>query len=292
MEFVRACRAVLAIMALCLALGVRSSRAGEALPVRFLDAESSQTGSIHTESAPAKPALTLRRLRVWDPYEQAEIEFEGYRLVDVLDRTYGASWRTLESTHQLRMKCRDGYRLSVPLARVLKHESLIAIRRLEDPKFSLVKKDITPHKQVELAPAYLVWENIRDRAIRAEGDYCWPFQWTEASLEALGTGDSLLLPKKDASARAFRGYSHFKAHCLKCHSIGGEGGKVGPELHSPKNVTRYWRPGMIEAWILNPAEFRIPNGMPPLAPTHPNRARIARDIVEYLSSLPAVKGGL
>jgi cytochrome c2 len=78
-------------------------------------------------------------------------------------------------------------------------------------------------------------------------------------------------------------------HCLKCHSISGVGGKVGPELHHPKNVTTYWRPGKLEAWILSPASFRVPNGMPPIAPTHPDRATLAREIVAYLSSLPATK---
>jgi mono/diheme cytochrome c family protein len=277
----------LTILAFYLIFGFEFARAGEALPVRFLDA-----ASLRAPPAPnaSISALPLKRLRVWDPYEQTTIEFEGYGLGDVLDQAYGKAWRTLEATHQLRMKCRDGYRLSVPLSRVLKHEALLAIRRVDAPGFTLIKKDVTPHKQVDLSPAYLVWENELDRAIRAEGDYGWPFQWAEASLEKLGEGDSLLLPKKGSSLAAVRGYSHFKVHCQKCHSIEGEGGKVGPELHSPKNVTRYWRTGMVEAWILNPAAFRVPNSMPPLAPAHPDRKRIAQEIVEYLSSLPESKG--
>jgi cytochrome c2 len=135
----------------------------------------------------------------------------------------------------------------------------------------------------------LVWENEQDLVIRSEGDYGWPFQWSELALEKLGEGDPLQMPARGASPAALRGYSHFKVHCLKCHSVAGVGGKVGPELHSPQNVTTYWRKEKLEAWILNPASFRVPNGMPPLAPAHPNRAVLAREIVAYLSSLPPVK---
>lgn len=235
------------------------------------------------------PTLPLERLRVQDPYELKQIEFEGYDLPAFLDQRFGKEWRKLGETHQLRMKCRDGYRLSVPLARILKHRALVAIRRTDQSAFTLIKKDVTPAKTVDLAPAYLVWENEQDLVIRSEGDYGWPFQWAELGLEKLGEGDPLLLPPKGASAAARRGYSHFKVHCLKCHSIAGVGGKVGPELHQPQNVTTYWRPGKLEAWILNPASFRIPNGMPPLAPAHPERTVLAREIVAYLSSLLPVK---
>jgi cytochrome c2 len=187
------------------------------------------------------------------------------------------------------MKCLDGYRLSVPLARILKHSALLAVRRTDRSGFTLLKNDVTPAKTVELGPAYLVWENEKDLVIRSEGDYGWPFQWAEASIEKLGEGDPLPLPSRRAGASALRGYSHFKVHCLKCHSLAGVGGKVGPELHSPQNVTTYWRSGKLEAWILNPASFRIPNGMPAIAPAHPDRVALARDIVAYLSSLPPAK---
>jgi mono/diheme cytochrome c family protein len=230
-------------------------------------------------------SLALQKLRVMDPYEKTEIEFEGYSLTDVMDRVYGDQWQKLGTTHQLRMKCLDGYQLSVPLSRILEHRALLAIRRTAQPEFKILKKDVAPEKLTDLSPGYLVWENIKDLAIRAEGDYGWPFQWTEAKIEVLGAGDSIPLPNKGASPAAFRGFSNFKVHCLKCHSLGGVGGKVGPELHSPRNVTRYWRAELLPEWLLNPASFRIPNGMPPLAPDHPDRALIAREVVEYLKSI-------
>jgi cytochrome c2 len=253
------------------------------LPVSFHD---SALKPIRVDS---KEALSMSKVRVQDPYELTSIEFEGYALTDLLDRVYGPGWRKLADTHQLRMKCLDGYRLSVPLARILKHRALVAVRRTDQSAFTLLKKDVTPVKTVELGPAYLVWENEQDLVIRSEGDYGWPFQWAEASIEKLGEGDPVPLPTRGASASALRGYSQFKIHCLKCHSLAGVGGKVGPELHSPQNVTTYWRPGKLEAWILNPASFRTPNGMPPIAPAHPDRITLARDIVAYLSSLPPIK---
>ena len=252
------------------------------IPVRFHGAK---------KKAPAGLDLHLHKLRVFDPYEKIEMEFEGYPLRDVLDREFGFSWRKLGPTHELQMKCRDGYRVSVPLSRILEHEALVAIRRADKTGFDLMKKDVTPEKRVQLAPAYLVWENLRDHAIRAEGDFGWPFQWVEASLQKIGENDLLPRPRDGSSKSALRGYSYFKIHCTKCHSLGGVGGKVGPELHYPKNVTGYWQKGRLVEWVLNPASFRIPNGMPPLAPEHPERKKIARDVVEYLGSIPEKNGG-
>jgi mono/diheme cytochrome c family protein len=245
-------------------------------PVRFEDAVEHKT--------PESP-LSLHKIRVIDPYEKTEIEFEGYLLLEVMDRFYGEQWRKLSTSHQLRMRCLDGYQLSVPLSRILEHRALLAIRRTEQTEFKILKKDVTPEKLMEISPAYLVWENIRDLAIRAEGDYGWPFQWTEARIEVLGAGDSIPIPKKGASPAAFRGFSNFKVHCLKCHALGGIGGNVGPELHYPRNVTQYWRPELLTKWLLDPASFRNPNRMPPLAPDHPNRALIAHEVVEYLKSI-------
>jgi hypothetical protein len=271
------CLSLLISAAICFSISLpKAAAAPFVLPVRFEGALDQKTKD---------SSLALQKLRVMEPYEKIEIEFEGYLLTDVMDRAYGDQWRKLGTTHQLRMKCRDGYQLSVPLSRILEHQALLAIRRTDQTDFKILKKDVTPEKWMELAPAYLVWENERDLIIRAEGDYGWPFQWVEASLERLGSGDLIPLPEKGASNSAIRGFSDFKMHCLKCHSLGGAGGKVGPELHSPKNVTRYWRKEMLVEWILDPASFRIPNSMPPLAPNHPNRRKIARDVVEYLASL-------
>jgi mono/diheme cytochrome c family protein len=231
------------------------------------------------------PAPSLHSMRVMDPYEKTEIEFEGYLLQEVFDLVYGTDWRKLAHSYQLRMKCLDGYEVKIPLIRVLEHRALLAIRRVGHNDFAILKKDLKPEKLTSLSPAYLVWENLSDRVIRAEGDFGWPFQWTEATLEPLGLGDTIPVPKKGASPAAVRGFSQFKAHCLKCHSLGGVGGKVGPELHTPRNVTEYWRKELLVEWILNPASFRVPNGMPPLAPDHPKRAALARDLVEYLKSI-------
>ncbi len=271
------CLSLLISAAICFSISLpKATAATFLLPVHF-------EGALDQKNKDS--SLALQKLRVMDPYEKTEIEFEGYSLTDVMDRVYGDQWRKLESSHQLRMKCLDGYQLSVPLSRILEHRALLAIRRTGQTEFKILKKDVAPEKLTDLSPAYLVWENIKDLAIRAEGDYGWPFQWTEAKIEVLGGGDSIPLPKKGASPAAFRGFSNFKVHCLKCHSLGGVGGKVGPELHSPRNVTGYWRTELLPEWLLNPASFRIPNGMPPLAPDHPDRALIAREVVEYLKSI-------
>jgi hypothetical protein len=49
---------------------------------------------------------------------------------------------------------------------------------------------------------------------------------------------------------------------VKCHAINQQGGRVGPELNVPQNVTEYRDEAFLRAWIKNPFTFRV-SAMPP-----------------------------
>ena len=70
----------------------------------------------------------------------------------------------------------------------------------------------------------------------------------------------LVPPAGDAQVQ--HGFQLFKEHCVKCHALNQQGGRVGPELNVPMNVTEYRDEPFLRAWIRNPGQFRI-SVMPP-----------------------------
>ena len=59
-----------------------------------------------------------------------------------------------------------------------------------------------------------------------------------------------------------KGFAIFKSSCIRCHSINLQGGDLGPELNAPQNVTEYWRPEILRAFIQNSTAFRYKSKMP------------------------------
>jgi cytochrome c1 len=51
---------------------------------------------------------------------------------------------------------------------------------------------------------------------------------------------------------------------MKCHSINFVGGTMGGELNVPLNVTEYWKPKELIAFISNPQSVQATSKMPKL----------------------------
>lgn len=67
-------------------------------------------------------------------------------------------------------------------------------------------------------------------------------------------------------------------NCRKCHTIGGEGGKQGPDL---SQVSHRLRPDYLAQWIRNPRAFKPDTEMPSFEGTEDELG----DVVQYLLSL-------
>ena len=77
----------------------------------------------------------------------------------------------------------------------------------------------------------------------------------------------------------------FRDHCIKCHAINREGGRVGPELNVPQSIVEYRPEEQIRAYIRNPATFRY-GAMPP----HPGLREAEMDaLIAYFRAMSTHK---
>ena len=59
-----------------------------------------------------------------------------------------------------------------------------------------------------------------------------------------------------AGSPAWTGFAVFRAECVACHAINGEGGTIGPELNLPLSIVEYRPVAQLKSFIRNPAQFR------------------------------------
>jgi cytochrome c2 len=94
-----------------------------------------------------------------------------------------------------------------------------------------------------------------------------------------------MMPPAGAPDSVRAGFEAFRVHCCRCHTLNGEGGRIGPELNpgvGPVEVRgRYW----LRRWIDDPSQL-VPNArMERLDPELPDRDRIIDEILAYLQAM-------
>ena len=226
-------------------------------------------------------------VRVHEPYEGREAAFVAVPFAPVLDAVYTTAWRSEE---ELLFTCRDGYQPTVPVARLLAHRAWLAFARADPERFTIQKLEQGARRPVELAPFYLVWENLDDPKLRAEGDYGWPYQLE--GVELIRTRDRFLhmTPPPGAGPKVLAGFAAFRVHCSRCHKLNGEGGSIGPELNAVISPVEYRPRDWLRTWIEEPSRIAPTTRMEPLNPALPDRARTVDEILAYLAAMAEARG--
>lgn len=218
-------------------------------------------------------------VRVWDPFEQAEVGFDAVPLQAVLDAGLGTSWRQRQD---LLFVAKDGYTAPLPVARLLAKPAWLAFARAGGKPLTLQPKG---GGQIDAAPYYVIWDSLRDAELRQEGDHGWPFQTVRIEVADLAKRYPKLQLPATASPAAQRGATVFTGWCLPCHAVGGQGGSVGPELAEPIGVVHVWQPRWLAAWINDPAKVRRGAKMPaPPLPAGDRQQHIA-DVIAFLQAV-------
>ena len=186
-----------------------------------------------------------------DPVYQRTQRYQGFWLSDVL-KDLGQGGHPQTGVY-VRFRCKDGYLAMMPLARAIGGKGLIAIRDAN----ALHGEDWQPLPEngtsATLAPSYLVWLS----PLGGPEEYPWPYKMIAIELVSSSEALAGLDP-----AGPKPGLDLFVAHCLKCHTINGVGGTLGPELNSPCSVTEYWIPRLLSRFIANAGSIRTRTRMP------------------------------
>jgi hypothetical protein len=109
-----------------------------------------------------------KTLNYMDPFGNGEQSVVGVPLHLALDSFLGPSWRDLDG---ILFTSRDGYKIDIPIAKILRYRPLLAYKYLEGRAFTAIKDN----QITELGPYFLVWDNLRFPDLRFN-DKAWPYQ--------------------------------------------------------------------------------------------------------------------
>jgi cytochrome c2 len=194
---------------------------------------------------------------VEDPVYQKKKRYEGYPLKAAMEKYFDSSARQ-EPGEEVVFHTRDGYNPSMPVSDAMSGRGVIAIRDLEAQDGAKWVPFVSNGKSATPGDFYLVWTGEANSAQR----FPWPYQIE--SIELVRASVFRNAEPTSASASAKKGYDSFRHTCMKCHSINFVGGTLGGELNVPLNVTEYWKPKELIAFISNPQGVRATSKMPKL----------------------------
>jgi mono/diheme cytochrome c family protein len=220
-----------------------------------------------TELVAAIPPETIAG---FDPYYGKDKRFRALPLSKVLAKGFGPG----DFAHEeFVLKALDGYAVPMRGSLITENGGYVAFQDLDVPGW----EPIGP-KHVSPGPFYVIWKNPSQKDLEAH-----PRPWQLDTIE-IARFDAIYphtSPGASASPLAQRGYGLFRDRCIKCHAINREGGRVGPDLNVPENVTEYRPEAQIRAYIKNPLTFRYGN-----MPAHPDLTDADLDaLIAYLHAM-------
>jgi mono/diheme cytochrome c family protein len=222
-----------------------------------------------------------REVVIEDPYYGARKRFRAFPLAAVLSRGFGEAARAASfADAELLLRARDGYTRTASGAQLLTDGAFLAFADAEHPAGRFFPID---RRQVDPAPFYLVWQG------EGHGDtnlWPWPYQLVEIEIVDFAVKfPHVRPPDAAAGSPAQRGFAIFRARCIACHAMNGEGGKVGPELNVPRSIVEYREPAQLKEFIRDPRSFRYTS-----MPSHPELTDADLDaLVAYFTHMRAHK---
>jgi mono/diheme cytochrome c family protein len=190
-----------------------------------------------------------------DPSHRTHITYLAVAANQVLDHLFGHDWQS--SDNDIVFSATDGYQFAGNSQRFVRYKAYLAYARADGKPFALVDNK---GQRTELAPYYLIWDNIEDPSLIGQGAYGWPYQVAQVDLRPVSTYAPLL--PENASQHARDGFVLFKEYCLICHRIGNIGGeKLSTDL---RQSLCSLKDSELQALIDNPSDALRKGGMPPL----------------------------
>jgi len=185
---------------------------------------------------------------LFDPEYGKQKHYRAFPLHDVLRLGLGPGWAD-DGQADIFFQAIDGYRAVSPVSQVAQDGGFLVFRDLDVEDWEPVGR-----MQANPAPFYLVWTGANQTT---QHGYPWPWQ---LALVQLAQFDERYpqVPPKDAApdSPASRGFALFKQRCVRCHSINGQGGVIGPDLNAPMSILSYRSIDLVKAFIRHPSLYR------------------------------------
>jgi mono/diheme cytochrome c family protein len=221
--------------------------------------------------------LRAETFTAYDPYYNREKTFRAVPLAEVVKKGFAGVTAPLPEQEYV-LRARDGFTVPMRGAKLFEAGAYIAFADVDVPGW----EPIGPQR-ANPGPFYLVWREKNQQSLETH-----PRPWQLASIEIARFEDVFphTYPKgqPDRSA-AVLGFAIFKEHCVHCHAINREGGRVGPELNVPKSIIEYRPAEQIKAYVRDPLSFRYGN-----MPAHPFlKDGDLQDLVSYFTAMKDLK---
>lgn len=233
-------------------------------------------GSERTLTLPSQlEAARPRAVAVKDPNHGEQRRYRAFPFARVLSAGFGAESARLERAN-FAIHASDGYRKPVSGRALVSGDAYLALSEAGRVGF----EELGLVSGVHPGPLYLVWTGTA----AASRPWVWSvsrIEWLEANADERKTA----LPET-ASATARAGRDRFMKQCFGCHAINRQGGRVGPELNVPKNITEYRSETYLRAFIRNPESYRYGSSMP--AQSHLSDRELG-EVLDYLEAMKSRK---
>jgi len=272
-----ATRRLLALIVICAA----SSTAAHATQthLRFLR-DGQVVRDVDVESL--KKGCELAAVVIEDPYYKKRKSFLAFRLKEILSFGFGETPAAI-AKEDVFFLARDGYVKPTSGARAVEDGGYLAFADADYTRGSDLGWEAVDRWGADPGPYYVVWANAGQTDAKG---YPWPFALAAIEIAQFDKKYPHTLPRSaPAGSAAWKGFAIVRAGCISCHSINGEGGKVGPDLNVPRSIVEYRPIDQIKAYIRDPETFRHSN-----MPAHRDLTEAALDdLIAYFSTMKTLK---
>ncbi len=195
----------------------------------------------------------VKKISIEDPHYGRVKNYLACPVLDVLRQGFGINAEDLSGVDVV-FRASDGYAKPSPGALLTEDGGWLTFTDADRGTLEKPAWDPIDRRQIDPAPFYVVWSGEPQRDTQR---YPWPYQLVEIELTSLEKTYPHIVPTGAAAGSSEKaGYDIFKSECIACHSINGEGGKVGPDLNVPRSIVEYRPEAQIKEYIRNPLSFR------------------------------------
>lgn len=228
--------------------------------------------------AELRAACHETRVEVDDPYHGRRKSYLACPLSEVLAAGFGVELNAA-SEADFFLRARDGYTKPATGARLMEPGGYLAFADLSNPAGEHAGWEPIDRRGADPAPFYLVWARPGQRDTHR---YPWPYQLAVIERAPFESEFPHTLPRGEPdAAAAWTGFAVFRAECVACHAVNGEGGSIGPELNVPRSIVEYRPAEQIKAFVRDPQSFRYTS-----MPAHPHLSDAQLDgLVAYFRAM-------